>query len=52
MSFILLAIWELGMSYMDLARHLQSSVPGLGYAVDREKVIARDNNYQLVDKVS
>ena len=49
---MLLAVWELGMSFTDLAGHLRSSAPGVGYAVDREKVIARDNNYQLVDKVS
>jgi len=39
------------MPFKDLARHLGSSAPGVGYAVDREKGIARDNNYRLVDKV-
>jgi len=42
----------MGMSFTDLARHRGSSAPGVGYAVDRGKAIARDNNYQLVDKVS
>jgi len=40
------------MSFADLARHLQSSVPGVGYAADRGKAMAQKNNYQLVDKVS
>jgi len=43
------AVRELGMSLTDLARHLGSSVPGVGYAVERGESIARDNNYQLVD---
>jgi hypothetical protein len=43
------AVRELGMSLMDLARHLGSSVPGVGYAVERGEAIARDSNYQLVD---
>jgi len=37
---------------MDLTRHLQSSAPGVGYAVDSGKAMAQKNNYQLVDKVS
>jgi hypothetical protein len=37
------------MSLTDLDRHLGSSVPGVGYAVERREAIARDNNYQLVD---
>ena len=32
----------------ELARHLDSSVPGVGYAVEREEAISRDNNYQLI----
>jgi len=47
-----LAVWELGISFTDLARHLQSSAPGVGYAVDRGRAMAQKNNYQLVDKVS
>lgn len=43
------AVRELGMSLTDLARHLGSIVPGVGYAVERGEAIARDNNYQLVD---
>jgi len=43
------AVRELSMSLTDLARHLGSSVPGVGYAVERGEAIARDNNYQLVD---
>jgi len=39
------------MSLTDLARHLRSSAPGVGYAVDREKAMAQKNNYQPVDKV-
>jgi len=43
------AVRKLGMSLTDLARHLRISVSGVGYAVERRKTIARDNNYQLVD---
>jgi len=43
------AVRELGMSLTDLARHLGSSVPGVGYTVERGESIARDNNCQLVD---
>jgi len=43
------AVRELGMSLTDLARHLGSSVTGVGYAVESGEAIARDNNYQLVD---
>jgi len=50
----LLYFWLSGNGYAlhgALARHLQSSAPGVGYAIDRGKAIARDNNYQLVDIV-
>jgi len=42
------AVQELGMSLTDLARHLGISVPGVGYAVQRGKNIARAHNYQLI----
>ncbi|MCK4826792.1 hypothetical protein KA005_64250 [bacterium] len=37
---------------MDLASHLQSSAPGVGYAVESGEAIAKDNNYQLIDFLS
>lgn len=42
------AVRELGMSLTDLARHLEMSVPGLGYTVERGEAIAQDNKYQLI----
>lgn len=43
------AVRELGMSLADLARELGMSMPGVGYAVERGKIIAQDNNYRLID---
>jgi hypothetical protein len=40
---------ELGISLTELARHLGLSVPGVGYAVERGKLIAQENNYQLLE---
>jgi putative transposase len=48
----LLAYWavgELGMSQTDLARQLQMSVPGIGFAVQRGETIVRHNKYELVE---
>jgi len=43
------AVQELGISLTELAKHLGITVPGVGYAVVRGQVIARDNNYQLIE---
>ncbi len=40
---------ELGISLTVLARRLGLSVPGVGYAVARGELIARENNYQLLE---
>lgn len=48
----LLCYWasrELGTSLTQLARRLGLSVPGVGYAVQRGELIARENNYQLLE---
>jgi len=41
------AVRELGISLTDLARQLDMSPPGLGYAVQRGEAIAYDDGYQL-----
>ena len=41
------AVRELGMSLSDLARELEMSIPGIGYAVEKGKIIVQDNKYQL-----
>jgi hypothetical protein len=33
----------------ELARRLGTSVPGLGYSVERGETIARESNYQLIE---
>jgi chromosomal replication initiation ATPase DnaA len=43
------AVGELGVSLTELARQLNSSVSGVGYSVDRDKLIARENGCQLVE---
>jgi putative transposase len=43
------AVRELGMSLTDLARDLEMSIPGVGFAVERRASIAYDNNYQLME---
>ena len=34
------------------ARHLGISVPGVGYSVERGEIIARENDYRLIEKIS
>jgi len=36
------------MSLTDLARHLEMSVPEVGFAVERGEAIAQDNAYKLI----
>ena len=43
------AVRELGITLTELAGHLEMSVPGVGYAVERGSAIARMNNYQLIE---
>lgn len=43
------AVRELGMSLTELAKRLGMSPPGIGYAVARGEVIAKDKNYQLTE---
>jgi len=43
------AVSELGMSLTDLARDLEMSTPGVGFAVERGEAIAHDNKYQLME---
>ncbi len=43
------AVRELGMPLADLARKLEMSMPGVGYAVERGEIIAQNNNYRLID---
>lgn len=40
---------ELGISITELARRLGISVTGVGYSVERGELIAKENNYQLID---
>jgi REP element-mobilizing transposase RayT len=47
--FCFWAVQELGISLTELAKHLGITVPGVGYAVERGRAIARDNNYQLIE---
>ena len=43
------AVRELGFSLTELARRLGISVAGVGYSVERGEIIARENNYQLIE---
>jgi putative transposase len=43
------AVRELGHNLTDLARRLNMSQPGVGYAVSRGERIAKQNRYQLVE---
>jgi len=43
------AVRELGMALTQLARELAMSPSAVSYAVERGKLIAKDNNYQLAD---
>lgn len=40
---------ELGLSFSELARAFGMSVPGIGYAVERGKTLARVHNFTLED---
>ena len=42
------AVRELGVSLTDLARRLGMSPAGVGYAVQRGEVMARERGYQLI----
>ena len=46
------AVRELGISLTDLAKLLKLSVPGIGYSVERGESVARENGYQLVERLS
>jgi hypothetical protein len=39
---------QLGISCTDLAKQLEMSQPGVGYAVNRGEKIAKEHNYQLL----
>ena len=41
------AVWELGISCMDLAKQLEMTHLGVGYAVNRGEKIAKEHKYQL-----
>ena len=43
------AVRELGYALRDLAKRLNMSGPGVGYAVSRGEQIAKHHNYQLID---
>jgi len=43
------AVRELGFSLTELARSLGISVAGVGYSVERGEIIARENDYQLIE---
>ena len=43
------AVQELGISLTELAKRLGISVAGVGYAVERGEIIARENDYQLTE---
>ncbi len=47
--FCFWAVRELGISLTELARHLGIIVPGVGYSVERGEIIARKNDYQLIE---
>ncbi len=42
------AVRELGISCTDLAKQLEMTQPGVGYAVSRGEKIAKEHNYQLL----
>jgi len=46
------AVRELRISLTELARRLGISVPGVGYSVERGEIIARKNDYQLIQQIS
>ncbi|MFH1628011.1 MAG: hypothetical protein ABIE47_04730 [Pseudomonadota bacterium] len=47
--FCFWAVRELGISLTELARRLRISVSGVGYSVERGEIIARENDYQLIE---
>jgi len=47
--FCFWAVRELGISLTELARRLGISVPGVGYSVERGEMIARKNDFQLIE---
>ena len=47
--FCFWAVRELGVSLTELARRLEISVPGVGYSVERGEIIARENDYRLIE---
>ena len=47
--FCFWAVCELGISLTELARHLGISVSAVGYSVERGEIIARENDYQLIE---
>jgi REP element-mobilizing transposase RayT len=48
--FCFWAVHELGASQTELAKRLKISVPGVGYSVERGERIARENDFELVEK--
>jgi hypothetical protein len=49
--FCFWAVRELGISLTELARRLGISVAAVGYSVERGEIIARENDYQLIEQV-
>ncbi len=47
--FCFWAVRGLGIPLTELARLLQLSVPAIGYSVERGEIVARENDYQLVE---
>jgi len=43
------AVRELGISLTELAKRLGISVAGVGYSVERGEILARENDYQLIE---
>ena len=42
----------MGISLNELARRLDISVAGVGYSAERGEITARENDYQLIERVS
>ncbi|MDL1967599.1 MAG: hypothetical protein LWW97_03390 [Deltaproteobacteria bacterium] len=47
--FCFWAVRELGISLTEIAGRLGISVSGVGYSVERGEIIARNNDYQLIE---
>ncbi len=47
--FCFWVVRELVISLTELARRLGISVPGVGYSVERGEIIARENDYHLIE---